>query len=159
MPCVSNYISLDAVDHRILELLQADARRTIADIAQHVNLSPAPVKRRLDRLERSGAIAGYTVVLDQARLGPAMEAFAEIRIAGEADVDELVAAVKRLPEVREILTTAGDPDALVRVSVTDVNHLKQVVGDLRRIPHVQGTKSMIVLGRWTRATDALKGLA
>ena len=116
---------IDKADREILALLSQDARRTIADIAEHVNLSPAPVKRRIDRLERDGVIVGYSVIVNHERIGPAIDAFTELRYAGDADVDEIIAAVTRVPEVREVFTTAGDPDALVRIRVDDVQHLKQ----------------------------------
>jgi len=144
---------IDAIDEQIIALLQADARRTVADISAHVNLSPAPVKRRIDRLEQLGVISGYTVVLDHAKLGAAIEAFTEVRIDTDADIDEIVRGMTQMPEVREIFTTAGDPDVLVRIRVDDVEHLKDVVNTLRRSRNVTGTKSLIVLGRWVRKDD------
>ena len=149
---MNEHLDLDEIDRRILDLLQDDARRTIANIAELVNLSAAPVKRRIDRLEQLGVIVGYTAVLDHAKLGAASEAFGEVRITGQADVDAIIASVSELPEVRDIFTTAGDPDALVRIRVDDVDHLKRVVNALRRSPNLIGTKSLIVLGRWSRAT-------
>lgn len=146
-------VPLDETDRRILDLLSEDARRTIADIATQVSLSPAPVKRRLDRLERAGVITGYTVLLDHAKIGPMIDAFTELRFAGNADVDEIIAAVKQLPEVREIFTTAGDPDALIRIRVEDVAHLKRVVNGLRQSGRVTGTKTLMVLERWSRAGE------
>ncbi len=119
-----------------------------------MNLSPAPVKRRVDRLEQLGVITGYTVTLDHTKLGAEIEAFTEVTFASDADVDDVVEAMARRPEVREVFTTAGDPDALVRIRVDDVAHLKQVVNQLRRSPSVTGTKSLIVLGRWGRANSA-----
>jgi Lrp/AsnC family transcriptional regulator, leucine-responsive regulatory protein len=147
---INSHVQLDDTDRRILELLRDDARRTIADIAQHVNLSPAPVKRRIDRLHNSGVIAGYTVVLDHEKIGPSIEAFTELRFAGDADVDEIRAAVQDIPEVREILTMAGDPDALLRIRVDDMDHLRLVVNRLRRTGRITGTKTLMVLDRWTR---------
>jgi Lrp/AsnC family transcriptional regulator, leucine-responsive regulatory protein len=147
---MNDRVQLDDVDRRIIALLQEDARRTIVDIATHVNLSPAPVKRRVDRLEQLGVITGYTVTLDHTKLGAEIEAFTEVNFANDADVDDIVVAMAQRPEVREVFTTAGDPDALVRIRVDDVAHLKQVVNQLRRSPSVTGTKSLIVLGRWGR---------
>jgi DNA-binding Lrp family transcriptional regulator len=148
---MSPRVQLDDVDRQIIVLLQEDARRTIADLAERVNLSPAPVKRRIDRLEQLGVITGYTVTLDHSKLGAGIEAFTEVTFDTDADVDDIVATMARRQEVREIFTTAGDPDALVRIRVDDVAHLKQVVNQLRRSPSVTGTKSLIVLGRWGRA--------
>lgn len=141
---------LDDVDRRILALLQEDARRTIADIAERVSLSPAPVKRRIERLERSGVIAGYTVQLDHSKLGPSVEAFTELRFAGDTDVDRILETAREIPEVQELFTTAGDPDALARIRVEDVAHLKQVINRLRRSGRVTGTKTLMVLDTWTR---------
>lgn len=149
---MSGPVALDELDRQILELLREDARRTIADIASHVNLSPAPVKRRIDRLQQLGVITGYTVVLDHTRLGPTIDAFTELRFAGDADIDEILAAVEEIPEIEEVFTMAGDPDALLRIRVDDVEHLKQVVNRLRRTGRVTGTKTLMALDHWTRAT-------
>jgi DNA-binding Lrp family transcriptional regulator len=144
-----SHAELDDVDLRILELLSEDARRTITDIAARVSLSAAPVKRRLERLERIGVIAGYTVVLDHGRIGPAIDAFTELRFAGSTDIDDILDPIKELPEVREIFLTAGDPDALIRIRVDDVAHLRRIVTILRRSGRVSGTKTLIVLERWS----------
>lgn len=142
---------VDSVDHEILDLLREDARRTVRDIAARVNLSPAPVKRRIDRLEQLGVITGYTLRVDHAKVGPSLEAYTELRFAGDTDVDHIMAAARDIPEVREVLAIAGDPDALVRVRVDDVEHLQRVVNALRRNTSVTGTKTLIVIGRWSRS--------
>jgi DNA-binding Lrp family transcriptional regulator len=147
---VPTNIKLDELDQRIIDLLRDDARRTITDIAARVNLSPAPVKRRIDRLEQFGVITGYTVTVDHALIGPSIDAFTELRFAGDADIDEILAAVEEIPEIREVFTMAGDPDALLRIRVDDVEHLKAVVNRLRRTGRVTGTKTLMVLDRWAR---------
>ncbi len=141
---------VDEVDQAIIDLLREDARRPVSEIAERVNLSPAPVKRRIDRLEGLGVIAGYTVVLDHQKVGPSIEAYTELRFSGDTDVDEILHSAAGLPEVLEVLAIAGDPDALVRMRVEDVDHLQKVVNDLRRSGKVTGTKTLIVLGRWLR---------
>ena len=142
--------TVDETDRQILELLRQDARRTVSDIAHHVNLSPAPVKRRIDRLEQAGVIAGYTVVLDHKKVGPSIEAYTELRFVGDTDVDDILNSATELPEVQEVMAIAGDPDALVHVRVDDVEHLQSVVNKLRRSGTVTGTKTLIVMGRWAR---------
>jgi DNA-binding Lrp family transcriptional regulator len=142
--------SVDETDRAILDLLRRDARRTVSDIAERVNLSPAPVKRRIDRLERLGVISGYTVVLDHQKVGPSIEAYTELRFAGDTDVDDILTSASELPEVLEVFAIAGDPDALVRMRVEDMEHLQRVVNELRRSGNVTGTKTLIVLGHWSR---------
>ena len=141
---------LDDTDRAILDLLRQNARRTIADIAGRVNLSAAPVKRRIERLERLGVIVGYTLVIDESKVEGSVEAFTELRYAGTADFQAIVAAVSQIPEVQEVFTIAGDPDALARLRVHDVEHLKNVVNGLRHIDHITGTKTLMVLDHWSR---------
>lgn len=137
--------ALDDVDRQILELLREDARRTVRDIAARVQLSPTPVKRRIDRLERTGVIAGYTVRIDHSKMGPSIEAFTELRLTGDADAELALREIARLPGVRETYMTAGDPDALVRLRVDDVADLQRVVNQLRRSGAVVGTKTLMIL--------------
>jgi Lrp/AsnC family leucine-responsive transcriptional regulator len=144
-------VEIDAVDHAILELLRENARRTVADIATRVNLSAAPVKRRIERLERLGVILGYTLQVDHEKLDGSVEAFTELRFTGNTDVAVIIAIASEIPEVQEVFTTAGDPDALVRIRVRDVPHLKNVVNRLRTAQPITGTKTLMVLDRWTRA--------
>lgn len=142
---------LDALDERILDLLVADGRRSASEIGRQVGLSPAAAKRRIDRLEQVGVIAGYRAVLDHTRLGSEIEAFIELRYAGATLVDDIEGTVAGMPELVEAFTTAGDPDALVRVRAADLDHLKRVIDRIRRSGKVTGTKTLIVLGTTTPA--------
>lgn len=143
--------SLDATDRRVLELLQQNARRTFGDIGQLVGLSAPAVKRRIDRLEGAGVIRGYTTLIDHAKLGQSLEAFAELRFAGSTRVDDIEAIAADVPEIRALFTVAGDPDALAWIRVRDVQDLKRVVDRLRSSGKITGTKTMMVLGASVRA--------
>lgn len=140
---------VDKVDQQILDILRHDGRASIADIARAVNLSTAPVARRIERLERAGIIRGYVALIDDVSTGE-IEAFTEIRVAGSIDTAELAELVKDIPEVQEYFTIAGDPDAMVRIRVRDVDHLQRVVNQLRSSGKVTGTKTLIAMHRWSR---------
>ncbi|MEK6439641.1 Lrp/AsnC family transcriptional regulator [Pseudonocardia sp. T1-2H] len=141
---------VDETDHRLLALLHEDGRRTYSEMAGVVGLSVAAVKRRVDRLREIGVITGFTVQVDHAKLGWGVEAFTELRYAGRTGVGEIVATASTVPEVQAIYTIAGDPDALVHVRVRDIPHLQTVIDTLRRAGTVTGTKTLMVLGSWTR---------
>ncbi|GAA1383581.1 Lrp/AsnC family transcriptional regulator [Kitasatospora putterlickiae] len=141
---------IDDVDHRLLRMLREDGRRTFSEMAPEVGLSVAAVKRRVDRLRDSGVITGFTIQIDHAKLGRAVEAFVEITYTGSTPVGEIVRTAYRAPEVQAVHTIAGAPDALVQVRVRDIAHLQQVIDGLRRTGHVTGTKTLMVLGSWTR---------
>ncbi len=138
--------TLDATDLRVLGLLLEDGRRSASEVGRTVNLSPAAAKRRIDKLERLGVIVGYRAVVDHAKLGNTIEAFAELRFEGRTQVDDIDNAFSGIPELVEAFTLAGDTDALLRLRVGDLDHLKRVIDRVRRTEGVTGTKTLIVLG-------------
>jgi len=141
---------LGTTDRQILGLLRRDARRTYGDIGAQVGLSAPAVKRRIDRLESSGVILGYTTLVDYARLGQSLEAFVELRFAGSTRVDDIEGIAADVPEIHALFTVAGDPDALAWIRVRDVKDLKRVIDGLRSGGKVTGTKTMMVLGSSVR---------
>jgi len=141
--------SLDAIDRQIIQVLRTHARTPVSEIARAVGLSAAPTARRIERLERAGVIRGYVALIDDQQSGD-LEAFTEIRLAGSTDSDELAEITRSVPEVKEFFTIAGDPDALLRIRVEDVDHLQRVVNAMRRTGKVAGTKTLIVMSTWAR---------
>jgi Lrp/AsnC family leucine-responsive transcriptional regulator len=137
---------IDEVDRRILDLLVVDGRRSASEVGRLVNLSPAAAKRRIDRLEGIEIITGYRAVIDHSKLGSMIEAFVELSFQGHVHVDDIDQTFEGLPEVVEAFTVAGDPDALARVRVNDLDHLKRVIDLIRRSGRVAGTKTLVVLG-------------
>ena len=93
-------------------------------------------------------ITGWTVTLDQSKLGRPLDAFTELRFAGTTTVAEITTTAAGLPEVQAVFTTAGDTDALVWIRVGDISHLKDVIDKLRRNGRVTGTKTLMVLETW-----------
>jgi DNA-binding Lrp family transcriptional regulator len=139
---------MDPLDTELLGLLRANGRASLAELGGQVGLSAPAVKRRIDRLERDGVITGYTVLVDETRLGNRLEAFVELRFAGDTRVADIAGVAHGIGEVQTVFTIAGDPDALVHMRARDVNHLAQVIDRLRRSPGVSGTKTLMVLETW-----------
>jgi DNA-binding Lrp family transcriptional regulator len=150
-------VNLDETDREIIELLRTNSRRTLGDIGKRVSLSPAAVKRRLDRLEADGVVLGYTVVTDDAKLGRAVEAFTELRIYGRTAVEELIKLAATVPEVDAVYVTAGDPDFIVRVRAANNERLLEIVNRFRRTDRIASTKTHIVLGGWDRMRSTASG--
>ncbi|MGH1553720.1 Lrp/AsnC family transcriptional regulator [Streptomyces sp. L7] len=100
---------IDSVDRAILDLLVEDGRRTMTKIAERVSLSPSAVKRRVDRLERVGVIAGYTVTLDHGKLGAGFEAFVELRFSGDVKVEAITMAATSVPRPRRSSPSRATP--------------------------------------------------
>lgn len=141
---------LDDIDKEILRLLRQDGRRTVRDMANQVGLTVAPVKRRIDRLEETGVISGYTVRVDSAKVESELEAVVELRVAGNLELEMILAFAEGIPEVIEVLTLAGDPDAIARIRAANIHDLQRVVNLLRTNGNVTGTKTLVVLNSWSR---------
>lgn len=141
---------LDQVDLAILKLLRQDARRTVTDIATRVNLSLAPVKRRIDRLERIGIIRGYTVVVDRNALQQVVEAFCHLRLAAQGTQEVVDWIRDRVPGAQEIASVTGDDDLMIRLRAEGIDHLQKIIAGLREHHLVTGTRTTVVLDTWHR---------
>ncbi len=73
---------LDAIDRRILSLLQTEGRISNAELALRVHLSPSACHRRVQRLEEAGVISGYVALLDARALRRQTTVFVEITLSG-----------------------------------------------------------------------------
>ncbi|HTX47599.1 MAG TPA: Lrp/AsnC family transcriptional regulator [Solirubrobacteraceae bacterium] len=138
---------MDDADRKILALLVDDGRRTYDDIAQRVSLSAPAVKRRVDRLRSSGAIRGFTAVLDHAALGEHTEALVELFFSPGTQLDEVATTLSEHPEVLEAWSVTGEADAIARVRTHDNADLERLIRDLQRDGHVIRTRSQVVLSR------------
>jgi Lrp/AsnC family leucine-responsive transcriptional regulator len=144
---------VDDIDRQIVDLLRTDARLPFSDLARRVGLSTAPVSRRVARLEAQGVIKGYVAVIDDGATGE-LDAFTEIRLTGSTDTRQIEEIARQVPEVQQYFTISGDPDALLRFRVRNVEHLQNVVNAIRATGLVAGTKTLIVMSSWDRSTHA-----
>jgi DNA-binding Lrp family transcriptional regulator len=138
---------MDAVDRKILALLGEDARRSYGDIGDQVALSAPAVKRRVDRLRVTGALRGFTTVVDHTALGEATEALIELFYAPGTLLDAVAAMLGEHPEVVEAWSVTGEPDAIARVRTRDNADLERLIMDLQRDGHVIRTRSQVVMSR------------
>ncbi|QHV94049.1 Lrp/AsnC family transcriptional regulator [Spirosoma endbachense] len=115
-------VNLDSIDHKILGLLQENARLTIQEIGQRINLSKTPVHERIKRLEREGVIDRYVTILDKKKLGNILMVYCQVTLDRQtrdafADFD---AAVRELPEVLECNRVSGTFDYLLKIVSRDM---------------------------------------
>jgi DNA-binding Lrp family transcriptional regulator len=136
---------MDAIDRRIVALLQEDARRTFLDIGRHVALSAPAVKRRVDRLRDDGVVRGFAAVLDPAAFGWPTHALVSLFCEGRMAAAEVRAAVAPHPEVVAAYTVAGEASAFLHVRARDTEHLEQVLERLRDQRGVTRTQTQVVL--------------
>jgi DNA-binding Lrp family transcriptional regulator len=141
---------VDAVDRKILALLQDDGRLTVTELATQVGLSVSPCHRRVRELERSGAIRGYRAVVDGGTLGLAFEALVFVTMRRE-DRETLLAfedGLASIPNVVQAERLFGDPDYLLRVVTADLTAYQRLQDErLTALPGVQRMTSTLVMKR------------
>ena len=136
----------DEQDLAILKLLVADARISHRRLAREVGMSAPAVADRVSRLERVGVIRGYRADLDRAALGHDLVVYVGVVAVQGGDQPELVASLRRLPEVEDVHVVTGPKDLLVRLRVRDHEHLREVLFDgLWNLPGVDRTETYISL--------------
>lgn len=136
---------MDAIDSRILDLLRRNARSAYGDIGAVVGLSASAVKRRVDRLRADGVITAFTVRLDPASLGWAVEGYVELYCRPSTPPAAIRRACAGLAEVVDASTVSGDADALVRILAADMQHFERVLEQIGAEGFVERTKSVLVL--------------
>ncbi len=138
---------MDAIDEKVIGCLLRDGRATYAEIGAVVSLSAPAVKRRVDRLRTSGAIQGFTAVLDPQVLGWSTEAYVEVYCKGTVSPQELRRNLEHVPEIVGACTVSGSADALLHMLAADIEHLERAIERVRDERNVDHTRSVIVLTR------------
>ncbi len=138
---------MDDIDQQVLSCLLRDGRATFAEIGDAVGLSAPAAKRRVDRLRSTGAIRGFTAVVDPAALGWTTEAYLELFCKGTVAPSVLRRSLEHIPEVVGACTVSGRADALVHMLASDIGQLERAIERVRNEPNVDHTQSVIVLSR------------
>ena len=113
---------LDAIDRKILTVLQDDASLSVAEIGDRVGLSSTPCWKRIQRLESEGVIQKRVALVDQDRIGLGVTIFVSIETGDHSQewLDRFAQTVGAMPEVMEFYRMAGDVDYMLRVVVPDI---------------------------------------
>lgn len=156
---MTNQIRLDAVDRRILRVLQAEGRVTYDELASQVSLSASAALRRVKRLEEAKVIAGYVALVAPEKVGLGLTAYINVRLEKHTEthkrnpMDLFRASVQAWPEVVECAALTGEMDYLLRVMVEDMAHYSRFIMDtLLKHPSVQDCKTSFVLDRVKNTT-------
>ena len=135
--------ALDDIDRKILAVLQADGRISLADLSAKVGLSPSPCLRRIRILERDGIIARYVAVLDQGKVGLPVSVFVSIKLESQREqaLECFNKAIAKWPEVLECYLMTGPRDYLLRIVVADLSAYERFLK--QKLTKVDGIASMV----------------
>lgn len=136
---------LDALDLRLLDALQSNARSTYAELASAVGLSTSAVHDRVKRLESRGYVRAYAAQLDGKLLGLELVAFVSCYTTPDCGYEAFTRALSAMPEVCELHSVAGEESFVLKVMTRSTNHLDDVLSRLKSVPGMARTKTTIVL--------------
>ena len=143
MPQTARNALIDDTSKAIIEQLQADGRRSYAEIGRGIGLSEAAVRQRVQRLTDSGAMQ-IVAVTDPLQLGFARQAMIGIKVSG--DIGVVADALAELPSVSYVVMTAGSFDLLVEVVCTSDDELLGILNDdIRGLAGVAFTETFVYL--------------
>ena len=149
-------MELDALDRRILKVLQDDATLSLAELAEKVSSSRSVCWRRIQAYLDEGIIKGRVAVLDSKKLGFGVMILASVKLDGRAEgsLEEFVNAVKSIPEIIECHALMGEIDIVLKIVVPTIEYYEEMLWrKLSSIPGIVDIKSSISL---TRFVDTAK---
>lgn len=136
--------TLDHVDQQLIALLRENARAPTAALARRVGLSRTTVHSRLDRLERSGVITGYSIRLAESAERGALHAYVMITLTPRSSA-RVAAEVRRFAAVRTLESVSGAFDLIAIVVASSVAELDGLIDAIGAIDGVERTQSSLVL--------------
>jgi DNA-binding Lrp family transcriptional regulator len=135
---------MDDLDRSMLTLLGADARISVATLARRLKVARSTIQARLERLETTGVIAGYTVKLGEAARQGRIRATVLLMIEPRAQANVLT-RLRSIPEVERVHTTSGRVDLLLQVAAPSTTALDQVLDQIGEMTGVRQSESLIHL--------------
>ena len=139
-------MEIDAIDKRILSILQTNGRISNQDLADRVGLSPSPCLRRVKALQAAGIVQRYVALVDPGAVGQGLQAVVEVRLDRQTSdsVARFEKEILKFPQVLECYLMAGDWDYVLRVVARDLDEFREFcVNRLARIAGVGNVKSNI----------------
>ena len=122
-------MTLDEIDRNVLKELQQDARVSYAELGRRVGLTTPAVIERVRKLEDAGVIVGYRAEIDPAKVGLPITAFVRMSITG-VDYSHIIEVAEQSNEVLECHRGTGGDSFIMKVAVSSVEHLQQIIDKL-----------------------------
>lgn len=135
---------MDDFDRKLIELLRDNSRAPAARLARSLGISRTTLQSRLERLERSGVIAGYTVRLAEAHERGQIHAYVLMTVSHKQSA-AVIAAVRRMDAVRRLQSVSGPFDLIANAVTANVAEMDALIDTLGALPGVERTTSSIVL--------------
>lgn len=135
---------MDALDHRLLALLRADARAPVATLAAQLKVSRGTVQNRIERMRRDGVILGFTVRTRPEAEARRVRAVMSVAIEGERS-RAVIRALTGVPEVAAVHSTNGRWDLVVELDMESLEQFSRTLDHIRTIAGIASTETSLLL--------------
>ena len=136
---------MDSIDIKILSQLKENARVSASEIGEKVNMSVSAVIERIKKMESSGIIKQYTLVLDSKLINQDVSAFISISLDHPKYNESFISSVIEHKQIVECHYITGDSDFLLKVVIDSTGSLEKVLNDIKSIRGVSMTRTLVVL--------------
>ena len=143
---------MDNLDEKLITLLRHNGRRSISDLAIETGASRATIRARMERMEQTGAIIGYTVILRADAVEEAVRGIMMIEIEGHV-TDRVIKTLGGFSEVSQIHSTNGRFDLIVELSAATLTDFDAVLRRIRLVPGITNSETSLILST-PRSTKA-----
>lgn len=141
-----NNLQIDNLDKKILSLITKNARTPFLEVARECNVSGAAIHQRVQRLINIGVIKGSEFVINPLKVGYMTCAYMGIFLKSASLFDEVVAAMKEIPQIVECHYTTGKYAIFIKIYAHSNEHMKYILHDkLQSIPGISSTETIISL--------------
>jgi DNA-binding Lrp family transcriptional regulator len=135
---------MDELDQKILAALAADSSTSTSRLARRFHIARSTVQARIEKMERTGVIAGYTIRLGQELTLKRIRATVLLQVEPRT-TPAILQRLRPLPEVEQALTTTGRIDMILQVAAETTTELDQVLDKIGALPGVRSSESLIHL--------------
>jgi len=148
-------MKLDAIDKKILNILQDNGRIRNSELAKQINISPPPTAERVKKLEKNGYIKKYAALVDPVKVGVSCLTYVEVTLVrhGKDAIKRFMDSIVELNEVLECHHITGGADFLLKIATKDIPTYEQfIIQTLTTLPDIQNLKTLVVLSTMKQET-------
>lgn len=148
---------MDPIDAKLLNLLQEDCSRSLAELSKRIDLSISAVNERLKKLRARGDIRAYVALINPLTVGYTMCAFVQVLVNGKRNEQAFIESVVKMPEIQECHHVSGEFPYLLKVWARDLRHLEHLLDrEIKPRKGVVRTQASIV---FSSPKDQVTGLS
>ncbi|MFY0630500.1 MAG: Lrp/AsnC family transcriptional regulator [Flavobacteriaceae bacterium] len=149
-------MKLDAIDKKLINLLQRDSKQTTKQLSLQLNLSVTAVYERIKKLDRENVIKRYVAIIDKNKIDRSFLVFCHIRL--EQHTKEYISIfeqkITQLKEVAECFHVSGDYDYILKIYVEDMKAYREfMVNKLTALKHIGSTHSIFTIDEVKNSTE------